>query len=133
MFHRKSTFVQSSPATTAPTPSTVQTPSTAPALSPAPTPLPARAAPVLRTAPMSRATAMTRAAPLSKFSKRRSSPHLRPIEVQQEEEKSTPQATHELQRDVRRDELFLKTHKRKNGEWVDHRAEAKNNVSSSVR
>ncbi|XP_050889278.1 uncharacterized protein LOC127094493 [Lathyrus oleraceus] len=28
----------------------------------------------------------------------------------------------ELQRDLRPDELFLKTHKRKNGEWVDSRA-----------
>ncbi|CAL5201707.1 unnamed protein product [Lathyrus oleraceus] len=28
----------------------------------------------------------------------------------------------ELQRDLRPDELFLKTHKRKNGEWVDNRA-----------
>ncbi|XP_058762805.1 uncharacterized protein LOC131636165 [Vicia villosa] len=30
--------------------------------------------------------------------------------------------SHELQRDLRPDELFLKTHKRKNGEWVDNRA-----------
>ncbi|XP_058758798.1 uncharacterized protein LOC131632050 [Vicia villosa] len=30
--------------------------------------------------------------------------------------------SHELQRDLRPDELFLKTHKRKNGEWVDKRA-----------
>ncbi|XP_050919215.1 uncharacterized protein LOC127136731 [Lathyrus oleraceus] len=32
------------------------------------------------------------------------------------------QLSRELQRDLRPDELFLKTHKRKNGEWVDSRA-----------
>ncbi|XP_050896099.1 uncharacterized protein LOC127102811 [Lathyrus oleraceus] len=46
----------------------------------------------------------------------------RPIELPQEVEQSTPQASRELQRDLRPDELFLKTHKRKNGEWVDSRA-----------
>ncbi|XP_058763998.1 uncharacterized protein LOC131637430 [Vicia villosa] len=34
----------------------------------------------------------------------------------------------ELKRDVRPDELFLKTHKRKNGDWVDKRAESTYNA-----